>query len=180
MTLPAVPPQNAAAHSTRRERRWNRLIVAAATLWALSVSQSTTSRVAHAATIARQDTAGQAATRSLKDGVYGAEQATRGEGTYHQECGSCHGQTLTGGDTGPALVGDDFIKEWTGMTVADLFERVSISMPQDSPGRLSRREYADVVAYLFKANNFPAGQNDLGTDVAVLKQILIGPRPAEK
>ena len=53
-------------------------------------------------------------------------------------------------------------------------------MPQDSPGRLSRQQYADIVARILNANEFPAGESELGTDVAVLKQILIQEKPAGK
>ena len=34
--------------------------------------------------------------KSQWDGVYGQEQAKRGEGLYSQYCSSCHGQDLTG------------------------------------------------------------------------------------
>jgi hypothetical protein len=74
----------------------------------------------------------------------------------------------------------EFIQAWSGMTVADLFERIRISMPQDSPGRLSRQQYADIVARILNANEFPAGQNELGRDAAALKQILIEDKPAAK
>ena len=114
------------------------------------------------------------------DGAYSEGQAKRGGELYGQECGSCHGQTLGGGEAAPSLVGRDFIQAWAGMTVADLFERIRVSMPQDSPGRLSRQQYADIVARILNANEFPAGQNELGREAAVLKQILIEDKPAAK
>jgi mono/diheme cytochrome c family protein len=36
-------------------------------------------------------------------------QAKRGMDVYDQECATCHGPNLTGGESGPALVGSDFI-----------------------------------------------------------------------
>ena len=122
----------------------------------------------------------QTQTRSVWDGAYSEGQAKRGGELYGQECGSCHGQTLGGGEAAPSLVGRDFIQAWAGMTVADLFERIRVSMPQDSPGRLSRQQYADIVARILNANEFPAGQNELGREAAVLKQILIEGKPAAK
>ena len=42
--------------------------------------------------------AAQEATRSVWDGVYTNDQAKRGEALYARECGSCHGDMLTGGE----------------------------------------------------------------------------------
>ena len=47
----------------------------------------------------------QAESRSVWDGVYTEEQARRGAALYGQECASCHGATLTGGESAPPLVG---------------------------------------------------------------------------
>jgi hypothetical protein len=52
-------------------------------------------------------------------------------------------------------------------------EQIRTSMPQDSPGSLSPREYADIVAYLLKLNKLPAGPNDLPSEAEKLKQLMI-------
>jgi hypothetical protein len=44
-------------------------------------------------------------------------------------------------------------------------------MPQDSPGRLTPQQCADVVAFVLSMNKYPAGTADLSTDAAALKQI---------
>ena len=41
--------------------------------------------------------------RSVWDGVYSEEQATRGEALYQAECGSCRGPLLDGGEMAPPL-----------------------------------------------------------------------------
>jgi hypothetical protein len=46
-------------------------------------------------------------------------------------------------------------------------------MPADKPGSLSRKQNADVIAYLFAFNKFPAGSTELSTQSEVLKQIKI-------
>ena len=46
-------------------------------------------------------------------------------------------------------------------------------MPQDSPASLSRQAYIDMVAYVLQANKLPAGEHELGHDLATLKQIKI-------
>jgi mono/diheme cytochrome c family protein len=109
--------------------------------------------------------------RSVQDGVYTDEQANRGETVYQQECSTCHSVTLTGGESGPPLLGGDFISGWDGMTVGDLFARTRLGMPKDSPGRLGRQQYADVISYILKSNGYPAGVKELATDLAALKQI---------
>ena len=116
------------------------------------------------------------------DGVFTEAQATRGEATYFEECASCHGQDLVGGDGSPAppIVGDMFLDALAGSSVADFFEIVRTTMPLDSPGRLSRRQYADIVAYIFRVNRVPAGTEELGTALAMLAQIGIPKRPAGK
>ena len=109
--------------------------------------------------------------RSVWDGVYTSEQAQRGEALYSRQCARCHGAQLTGGEAAPPLAGGDFLSNWNGLTVGDLFERIRVSMPQDSPAHLSRQAYIDVVAYILKANKFPAGSNDLVPDLPAIKAI---------
>jgi mono/diheme cytochrome c family protein len=163
------------------DRRWTHVVVAASAVWGLCASSSLKSEVARATTATIVPaSAAQAQTRSVWDGVYTEGQAKRGGEVYSQECGSCHGQTLAGGEAAPSLVGSDFTQEWAGLTVGDLFERIRVAMPQDSPGRLSRPQYADIVARILNANEFPAGETELGTDLAALKQIPIQEKPAGK
>ena len=44
-------------------------------------------------------------------------------------------------------------------------------MPPDRPGTLSRQRDADILAYIFAANQFPAGDRELSTQSETLKQI---------
>lgn len=115
-------------------------------------------------------------TRSVWDGVFTEAQSDRGKALYGRECASCHGDTLGGGESAPPLVGDGFLSNWNGLTVGDLFDRIRVSMPQDNPGRLSRQQDADIVAYMLAFNQFPAGKAELDTHSEVLKQIQIRPK----
>jgi mono/diheme cytochrome c family protein len=110
-------------------------------------------------------------TRSVWDGVYSEDQAKRGSELYAKQCASCHGAELTGGESAPALVGDGFLSNWNGTTVGDLFERIRKSMPQDDPGKLSRQQNADILAFIFSVNKFPVGKTDLDRETEVLKLI---------
>jgi len=108
---------------------------------------------------------------SVWDGVYTPEQATRGKAVYGKECASCHGAGLDGSGTAPPLAGADFKSDWNGQTVDDLFEKMQTTMPGDQPGRLSRKQNADILAFLLMSNGFPAGSKELPTDAAVLQKI---------
>ena len=110
-------------------------------------------------------------TKSIWDGIYTEEQATRGKTLYASECSSCHGAELTGGEMAPGLAGGEFISGWDGLTVGDLFERIRISMPQNSPGSLSGQQNADILAFVFSVNKFPTGSADLPKEAGILKQI---------
>ena len=114
--------------------------------------------------------AGQA--RTAKDGVYTDAQASRGEGLYGQLCVACHAADLSGSGA-PALAGTEFLDSWNKAPVADLVEKISTSMPSSAPGSLSRDQATDLVAFILKSNKFPAGSDDLSSDVATLKTINI-------
>src|SRR4051812_5613809 len=62
-------------------------------------------------------------TRTVWDGVYTEEQATRGAGLFDRECAGCHGPDGEGGGMAPALAGPAFYANYDGQTVGDLYER---------------------------------------------------------
>jgi mono/diheme cytochrome c family protein len=109
--------------------------------------------------------------RSVWDGVYTEEQATRGEEIYRKECASCHGDTLVGGGGAAPLTGGTFLSNWNGLTVGDLFDRIRKTMPQGSLGKLTKQQDADVLAYLLSFNKFPVGKTELQKQVEFLKEI---------
>jgi mono/diheme cytochrome c family protein len=109
--------------------------------------------------------------RSVKDGVYTEDQAKRGSLLYGQHCSACHGADLSGGDEVPALRGESFLANWSGLPLSELFERIRISMPADHPGTLNRQQNADILAYVLKFDNYPAGNVELPTQTDALQQI---------
>lgn len=118
------------------------------------------------------------APRSVWDGVYTEAQALRGEKAYGEHCLRCHGQTLTGAEAAPALVGDLFNANWEGVPLNELFERIRISMPQDAPGSLSRQQNVDIMAYMLQVGRIPSGAAELATDTTVLGQVtFVSNRP---
>lgn len=101
---------------------------------------------------------------STREGVYTVEQAERGEEIMHDVCANCH--------MDDEFVGT-FIKSWAGASVGDLFEEVSTSMPQDRPGSLRPRQYAQVLAYIFQLNGLPAGEVLMSSSIEELREIII-------
>ena len=103
-------------------------------------------------------------TRSVKAGVYTAEQADRGVALYKTKCASCHA---------PNRFTDDlFYTSFAGKPMWEMFDVISDSMPEDDPGGMKPEEYADVIAYLLRLNGFPTGQTDLPSSKDALSLIL--------
>jgi mono/diheme cytochrome c family protein len=118
-------------------------------------------------------TVGAQATRSVNEGVYTAEQAKRGEALYKETCSACHGDNLEGSGPMPPLAGKDFLANWQGKTVGDLFEKTSTTMPATAPGSLTPEQAADVVSFLLSKDSYPAGSAALEAKVEPLQQIKI-------
>jgi mono/diheme cytochrome c family protein len=111
--------------------------------------------------------------RTVWDGIYNEGQATRGKQLYVGNCSVCHQEGLQGADLAPALKGDSFVLRWSDSSVDDMFTAISSSMPADAPGTLMPQQYLDIVTYLLQQNSFPAGNEEIKADPALLKTITI-------
>jgi mono/diheme cytochrome c family protein len=150
--------------------RGTQIVAAAGILWALGVGAAV---VLHAAALpAQEGAAGASAAQTVSAGVYTEDQAKRGEKSANV-CISCHGGDLSGGDVGPPLTGPDFLSNWDGLTLADLFDKIRTSMPADAPGSLRPPAVADIISFIAKRNGWPAGDKELPSDKAALGQIKI-------
>ena len=70
---------------------------------------------------------------------------------------------------------------WNGLTLGDLFERIRKTMPQNAPGKLSRQQNADLLAFLLSFNKFPAGKTELYRQAEMLKEIrFVAEKPEAK
>lgn len=118
-------------------------------------------------------------TSSVWDGSYTAAQATRGAAKYAQACVMCHGPVLEGNGEAPPLVGR-FIPDWSGTSLADLFEKIQATMPLFAPATLSSSDTADILAFLLQANNFPAGSKELQAGDNLKLVSFDATRPAAK
>jgi mono/diheme cytochrome c family protein len=111
-------------------------------------------------------------TRTASDSVYTDAQAARGRTIYREECATCHGDSLEG-KLAPPLAGSAFLAAWGAQPLAELAGKIRNTMPAEDPGKLKPAEAADLVAYILQAGKFPSGRNELGTDEAVLKSIVL-------
>ena len=111
--------------------------------------------------------------RTVWDGVYTEEQAVRGEQVYQDQCTFCHLDDLMGDAFATPLIDDAFTLRWEGGTVGDLMIVTQVTMPADQPNTLSNEQVADVIAFLLKMNEYPAGDQELPADQEALEAIAI-------
>jgi mono/diheme cytochrome c family protein len=116
---------------------------------------------------------------SVRDGVFTAEQARRGQAAYTGPCDRCHGYKLDGASDDPDMLpappvaGAKFLRNWDGRSLAALFEYVRVTMPANNPGYLSDTEVADIVAYMLSVSGMPAGRDALQPNAEALASIVI-------
>jgi mono/diheme cytochrome c family protein len=134
---------------------------------ALTLLAALSMLAAHSSRAGAQD----APSRSTRQGVYTAAQATKGQELFAGRCQSCHSPTT---HTGP-----NFFANWAeGRPLWGLVSFVRTEMPYDSPGTLTNEEYSQVVAYLLKQNGLPAGNEELPTADAALQAIKFEAPPS--
>lgn len=118
------------------------------------------------ATVRTQPTA-----RAVWAGVYTEKQADRGKAAFIERCAACHGDQLDQGES--PLSGVGFTSQWDGLTIADLAKRIRTTMPPNEPGVLTPKQTADVMAYLLRVHQFPAGTAELPSDDASQKLVTL-------
>jgi mono/diheme cytochrome c family protein len=105
------------------------------------------------------------------DAIYTEAQAKQGEHQYSEHCAGCHGMKLQGQGKIPALSGPAFLKaEASGQSLDDLFFVMRSFMPYDAPGKLSKQQYVEIMAYILKMNGFFANDAGLSTNARPVKK----------
>jgi mono/diheme cytochrome c family protein len=92
--------------------------------------------------------------KTVKDGVFTADQVSAGQMVYDSNCKTCHNMRFY----------QDTLKSWNNQPLLYLWEAVMGTMPADNPGSLMLDEYTDVIAYILHENGFPAGDAKLDPD----------------
>jgi mono/diheme cytochrome c family protein len=117
------------------------------------------------------------APRTVLEGVYTEAQATRGQTTYEANRASCHQSSLEGNPEAPPLKGSRFLESWRDDYLEGLYTHIRTRMPRrpgGEPGSLSDTAYADIVAWILKSNDYPAGKVEL-TPELMRTTLFIGP-----
>ena len=140
----------------------NRLLVAAASLGAL-----------YSFAARRAGAPDREPTHTTWDSVYTDAQATRGDSIYRQGCVKCHGPALAGTADGTPLAGHDFLANWDGLTLGDLYDKILTTMPPDKPKSVAPADIADVMAFVLAQNHFPSGTAALTPDSTRLRDVKI-------
>jgi len=129
-----------------------------------------------------QVASGQAANKTVWDGVFTAAQAERGRGFYLANCSECHGASLEGGEK-QALKGDRFWSDWQETTVDYMLGRISKNMPFSEDGSLAGTlggpTYVDIVTHILTSNGFPAGSSEMTAASSAGVQIVKKGGPSE-
>mgnify|MGYP001178494291 CR=1 FL=1 len=99
---------------------------------------------------------------------YTGPQASRGERFFRETCLSCHESS--------EFRGRSFQRGWRGRSVADLFDEIVYTMPDDNPGGLPTQTYIDVIAYILRINRFPSGDVELSADMDLMQELPLFPR----
>ena len=136
-----------------------------------------------AAWLATEASVGAQDRKTVWDKVYTAEQATRGKTEYETHCVGCHVKDLSGrdgGGEGPQLAGAAFTKKWDLQNLNQLYTEIKQRMPRDQPGTLSDDAYLSIVTYILQSNKYPAGEEPLAADAALLGNIFIARSEAGK
>lgn len=100
-------------------------------------------------------------------GFYSVAQAERGLGVFRDMCSECHFTS--------EFRGDDFEWQWRRQTVWDLYRSMTRTMPENDPGGLPDRSYADVTAYILQINGYASGNAELVPERATMDSIPMGP-----
>jgi mono/diheme cytochrome c family protein len=112
-------------------------------------------------------------------GFFTEAQARTGVIEYGQHCASCHGADLQG-ISAPALVGEQFLENWQGRSVADLYTYTHTQMPLGRGSTLSDETYAATVVYMLEQNGFPSGDVALSPNDSRLRLLFIDREQAQE
>lgn len=97
-------------------------------------------------------------------------QAKEGGKLFANHCAACHGAHLQG-IVGPALKGSGFASPDDHFTISGMFSFLSTQMPAGSPGSLTHKQYAALMAFLLKQNGYSAGTHVLTYQQASSSQV---------
>jgi alcohol dehydrogenase (cytochrome c) len=112
-------------------------------------------------------------------GPFTRAQVDTGRQAFADNCASCHLADLAGTNDAPALAGSAFMGAWGKRTTAQLYSKIHTTMPLGRGGSLDEATYADLVAYILRANGATPGTTAFSPTTAVaIGSIANGQMPA--
>jgi S-disulfanyl-L-cysteine oxidoreductase SoxD len=114
----------------------------------------------------------QAPEAKIWTGVFTNEQAERGKANFNIACVRCHGGDLAG-QTAPSLKGPRFMGAWENENLYKFFTKIRDTMPPNFGTPLPDKDKLDVLTYILRTNEFPAGSQELTVEPEVLENVQI-------
>jgi mono/diheme cytochrome c family protein len=105
-------------------------------------------------------------------GIFTDAQAERGKANFNIACVRCHGADLAG-QTAPALKGTRFMATWENENLYKIFTKIRDTMPPNFGTLLPDNDKLEVLTYILRTNEFPAGAQELKLDPDALEGIQI-------
>ena len=119
------------------------------------------------------------APRTVWSGVYTDAQAERARPTFEGTCTQCHTEKPGSATRGGSVSGEKFMAAFQQKSVGDLLSYVSKNMPNGNGGSLPASTYNDLVAFILRANGFPAGTAEVTPEAVAGVQIIPREGPGE-
>jgi alcohol dehydrogenase (cytochrome c) len=112
--------------------------------------------------------------------LFNPAQSAHGRKVYvEQQCSLCHGESMRGSASAPALADPGFRAAWQDRSLGALFDCMKSTMPPGRSAALSDVEYVDLLAAILEANGFAPGneQGGLPADPEKLNGVAFGRAP---
>jgi alcohol dehydrogenase (cytochrome c) len=114
-----------------------------------------------------------------KAGPFNQAQVEAGHQAFNDNCALCHLADLAGTNDAPALAGPAFMGAWGKRSTAELYSKIHATMPLGRGGSLDDTTYANIVAFILRANGAVPGPSALDGSTAVpVASIANGTMPA--
>jgi alcohol dehydrogenase (cytochrome c) len=114
------------------------------------------------------------------NGLFSAAQSAQGKQVFvEQQCPLCHGESMRGSASAPALADAGFRAAWQGRSLGALFDCMKSTMPPGRAGTLSDMDYASLLAAILDTNGFAAGEAkaSVPADPEKLNRVVFGHAP---
>ncbi|HKB95645.1 MAG TPA: PQQ-binding-like beta-propeller repeat protein, partial [Rhizomicrobium sp.] len=112
-------------------------------------------------------------------GPFTQAQVDAGRQAFADNCAACHLADLAGTNDAPALAGSAFMGAWGKRTTAQLYSKIHTTMPLGRGGSLDDATYANLVAYILRANGATPGTTAFTPTASVaIGSIANGQMPA--